>query len=59
MKSLKREAYKRYSRKLHEVRDIYGSFLQKHLELKLKMYKALKEHNLLQNYLFQVRMENR
>ena len=58
MKSLKREAYKRYSRKLHEVRDIYGSFLQKHLELKLKMYKALKEHNLLQNYLFQVRMEN-
>ncbi len=58
MLSLKKEAYKRYSQKLNEVRDVYGSFLQKHLELKLKMYKTLKEHNLLQNYLFQIKMEN-
>ena len=57
MLSLKREAYKRYSSKLREVRTVYGSFLQKHLEIKLKLYKALKEQNLLQNYLFQVRME--
>ena len=57
MDELKKEAYKRYSAKLNEVKGVYGSFLQKQLELKLALYKALKEHNLLHNYLFQLQME--
>ncbi|GAB6075390.1 conjugal transfer protein TraH [Desulfurobacterium crinifex] len=57
MDELKREAYKRYTDELHKVRSEYGSFLQKQLELKLALYRALKQHNLLHNYLFQLRME--
>ena len=57
MEELKKEAYRRYTAELHKVKAEYGSFLQKQLELKLAIYKALKEHNLLHNYLFQLQME--
>jgi hypothetical protein len=57
MRELKKEAYKRYSKKLIEVRTTYASFLQKQLEMKKIMYETLRRHRLLDNLLFQEAME--